>query len=96
MVSFPFQSPVPVFPDYTGPHKVGTIDVELPASELESPSAAPDATIQTVQYRIFYPCVDDGKKKHKQASWIPSPQREYIAAYSRFLGIGSTLAKIIS
>jgi platelet-activating factor acetylhydrolase len=89
-------SPVPGFADYTGPHKVGTIDVEIPVSELDPPSArsAPGDDIPTIQYRIFYPCEPDAKGK--SVNWIPRPQRDYISAYSRFLGAGSTLAEFIS
>lgn len=87
-------NPVPAFPDYTGPHRVGSIDVELPISELESPSPAPVDDIPTVQYRVFYPC--DPQFKGKHVSWIPSPQREYLSAYTRFLGAGSHLAEFLS
>jgi hypothetical protein len=34
-------STVPTFSPYTGPHRVGTIDIELPTSELESLYPAP-------------------------------------------------------
>ena len=88
-------NPVPGFPEYTGPHKVGTIDVELPVSQLESPSPAPDSSIPTVQYRIFYPCEPEAKAS-TSVTWIPSPQREYLSAYTRFLGAGSTLADFVS
>lgn len=87
-------SPVPAFPPYTGPHKVGTLDVEIPISELDSPSPAPDDGITTVQFRIFYPCPPDSQAKN--VNWIPKPQREYVSAYSRFLGAGNTLADFIS
>ncbi|CZR56579.1 probable platelet-activating factor acetylhydrolase 2 [Phialocephala subalpina] len=85
---------VPVFPEYTGPHKVGTIDIELPVSELESPTAAPDEFISTIQYRVFYPC--DPESKKKSVNWLPNPQREHVSAYTRFLGAGSMLAEFIS
>lgn len=91
-------NPTPGFPEYTGPYKVGTIDVEIPVSELESPSTlVPDTTkeLPTVLFRIWYPCVDDGKK-HDKITWLPQPQREHISAYSRFLGAGKTAASIIS
>ncbi len=88
-------SPVPGFPEYTGPHKVGTIDVELPVSELDCPSPSPDENISTVQYRIFYPCQPDAKGK-KNVNWLPAPQRGYISAYTKFLGAGSMLADLIS
>lgn len=88
-------SPVPGFPDYTGPHKVGTIDVELPVSGLDCPSPSPDESISTVQYRIFYPCDPDAKGK-KAVNWLPAPQRGYVSAYTKFLGAGSMLADFIS
>ncbi|KAI9647684.1 hypothetical protein NHQ30_004069 [Ciborinia camelliae] len=91
-------SPIPGFPEYTGPHKVGTIDVEIPISELDSPAQVPSTAenIPTIQYRIFYPCDAELENKGKSVNWIPAPQREYISAYSRFLGAGSKLAEVIS
>ena len=85
----------PGFPEYTGPHKVGTIDVELTVSYLDCPSPSPDESISTVQYRIFYPCQPDAKGK-KNVNWLPAPQRGYISAYTKFLGAGSMLAELIS
>ena len=88
-------NPTPAFPAYTGPHKVGSIDVEVPVSELENPSDdAPPADIPTVAFRVFYPCRQDSEQK--AVRWIPSPQREYIAAYGRFLGANSAVAAAIS
>lgn len=87
-------NPVPTFPEYTGPHKVGTVDIELNAAELDSPSSSPDETISTVQYRVFYPC--EPESKNKSVNWLPNPQREYVSAYTRFLGAGSMLADFIS
>ncbi|RFU25877.1 hypothetical protein B7463_g10461, partial [Scytalidium lignicola] len=95
MVSvFSKLNPLPGFPEYSGPHKVGTIDVEIAVSELESPSPAPDDSIPTVQYRIFYPCEESAKKK--PIYWLPRPQREYVSAYMRFAGANSILAQLIS
>ncbi|TAQ84791.1 hypothetical protein B7494_g6884 [Chlorociboria aeruginascens] len=87
-------SPVPFFPHYTGPFKVGTTDVEFSASQLESPSPAPDDAITTVQYRVFYPC--DPPSSRKRAYWIPSPQRGYVSGYSKWGGAGDNLAELIS
>lgn len=86
---------IPGFPEYTGPCKVGTVDVEIPVSELDSPSPSPDESLTTVQFRIFYPCENE-TKPGKSINWLPSPQREHVAAYSRFLGAGSTAAEFIS
>ncbi|KAF5690231.1 phospholipase A2 [Fusarium circinatum] len=89
-------SPIPAFPEYTGPYKVGTVDVEIPISELVAPSAAPEGVdqIHTVQYRMFYPAVPESREKH--ISWLPNPQRQHLVAYTKFLGIGPMLAEFLS
>ncbi|KAG5798689.1 hypothetical protein H9Q69_002265 [Fusarium xylarioides] len=89
-------SPIPAFPEYTGPYKVGTVDVEIPISELEAPSAAPEGVdqIHTVQYRMFYPAVPESHEKY--ISWLPNPQRQHLVAYTKFLGIGPMLAEFLS
>lgn len=87
---------VPAFPDYTGPHKVGTIDVEIPIADLESPSPAPENTdeIHTVQFRVFYPAHPDSRGK--RITWLPAPQRHHLSAYGQFLGIGPLLSQVFS
>jgi len=89
-------NPVPGFPEYTGPHKVGTVDVEIAVSELESPGPAPAnaAGIHTVQFRIFYPARPDSTGK--RISWLPAPQRNHVSAYTKFLGLTPILAEIVS
>jgi platelet-activating factor acetylhydrolase len=89
-------SPIPAFPEYTGPYKVGTVDVEIPVSELESPSSAPSsaADVHTVQFRIFYPATPESNGK--RITWLPAPQRLHVAAYTQFLGIGPRVASVLS
>lgn len=89
-------SPIPAFPEYTGPYKVGTVDVEIPVSELSAPSARPSGAedIHTVQFRMFYPAVPASAEK--RISWLPTPQRQHLVAYTKFLGIGSMLAEFLS
>lgn len=88
-------NPVPAFADFSGPYKVGTVDVEIPVDELESPAAAPDGTnIETVQFRIFYPAQPDSKGK--KITWLPAPQRHHMAGYVKFLGAGPLLADAVS
>lgn len=89
-------NPIPSFPEYTGPYKVGTTDVEIPVSELDEPCAAPEDAADTVQFRVFYPCQQEEGRTYKQPSWLPSPQRAHVSAYSKFLGAGSALAEAIS
>lgn len=89
-------NPVPSFSDFTGPYKVGTVDVEIPVSELDSPAPAPDnaADIETVQFRVFYPTSPEAQDK--RITWLPSPQRDHLSAYIQFLGAPSLLAQAIS
>jgi platelet-activating factor acetylhydrolase len=89
-------SPIPGFPDYTGPYKVGTVDVEIPITELDSPSPAPEraSNIHTVQFRIFYPAESDSQGK--RITWLPAPQRHHVSAYTKFIGIGNLLAEVVS
>lgn len=88
-------SPIPSFPAFTGPYSVGTTDVEIPVSELDSSSSTADESIHTIQFRVFYPCEGDAKVPNG-INWIPKPQRGYVSAYTRFLGAGTTLAGIIA
>ncbi|KAI1462405.1 PAF acetylhydrolase [Annulohypoxylon moriforme] len=89
-------NPIPGFTEYTGPYKVGTADVEIPVSELDSPAPAPDnaADIETVQFRIFYPAHPDAQGK--RITWLPAPQREHLSAYIQFLGVGQLVAQAVS
>jgi platelet-activating factor acetylhydrolase len=90
-------SPVNTFPAYKGQYEVGTVDVEIPISELPVASDAPEGAVRTVAFRIFYPCQKPGKSDtHRPVRWIPQPQRQTINAFATFLGAGSKLASFIS
>ncbi|KAL8749602.1 MAG: hypothetical protein Q9199_007585 [Rusavskia elegans] len=94
MSFFSHLNPAPSFPSYTGPYKVGTTDVEIPAAELPSPSPAPNTTLSTVSFRIFYPC-EVPAKPAKPVYWLPDPQHEYLGAYVRFLGASRRISAIL-
>ncbi|KAI0897729.1 PAF acetylhydrolase [Annulohypoxylon nitens] len=89
-------NPIPGFAEYTGPYKVGTADVEIPVSELDSPAPAPaNATdIETIQFRIFYPAPPEAQGK--RITWLPAPQRDHLSAYIQFLGVGQLVAQAVS
>lgn len=89
-------NPVPSLPDYTGPYKVGTVDVEIAVADLQAPSDAPAhaADIHTILFRIFYPAQPESKGK--RITWLPAPQRSHVSAYTKFLGFGSVASEILS
>lgn len=84
---FSSLNPIPAFPDFHGPYDVGTVDVEIAASDLPSPSAAPECAPSTVAFRIFYPC-QKPTNHERPVRWIPNPQRATISAFARFLNAG--------
>lgn len=87
---------IPSFPDYTGPYRVGTIDIEVPVTELSSPAPVPsNATdIHTILVRVYYPAEPNtgGHKIH----WLPTPQRQNVSAYAQFMGLGPTVSSLVS
>jgi len=94
-MSFLWQyTPLRSFPDYAGPHAVGSCDVEVAASDLDQPTASPDETIGTVSFRIFYPC--EPGTTSRPVKWIPSPQSKYGSAYARFLGASPGMSEILA
>ncbi|KAL9097611.1 MAG: hypothetical protein Q9165_000508 [Trypethelium subeluteriae] len=88
-------NPIRSFPAYAGPYSVGSLDLELPTSELETSHSGPDAEIATVAFRIFYPC-ENGSKKRRPVRWLPDPQRPSFSAFASFLGAGPALSGAIS
>jgi platelet-activating factor acetylhydrolase len=106
----PIENPLPTipsFPPYPGPHRVGTAEYEIPISDLSSPaerSGGDDCPISTISFRVFYPAAskEEGegeglkRKKGKPVYWIPDPQREFVGAYARFLGVNWAVSRIAS
>lgn len=88
-------SPIPNFPDYTGPYKVGTIDVEIASADLLPRSNASndvkDQIPTTVSFRCFYPCQTPGQSP-RPVHWVPQPQKETLDAfYKKFLKTNAAL-----
>ena len=89
-------NPTPAFPDYNGPYEVGSVDVEIPASDLGGfYVTSTGESIATVAFRIFYPC-EKPDKPARPIRFIPQPQRNVISAFARFLGAGSVLSDLFA
>ncbi|OJD17280.1 hypothetical protein AJ78_02614 [Emergomyces pasteurianus Ep9510] len=87
---------IPSFPSYTGPHRVGTSEFEIPVSSLESPAISPesDIPISTIQFRVFYPA-DNVDPTSKPVYWVPNPQGAYTGGLAEFLGAPKRLSNIL-
>lgn len=96
MPTLPRLNPTPYFPDYAGPHQVGTAEVEIPVTELQDPHvSSPDSRVTTISFRVYYPC-RPGATAERPVRWIPSPQSSVVSAYARFLGAGHGLSKVLA
>lgn len=91
-------NPVVSFPPYNGQYSVGTVDVEVPVSDLPSASDAPHGAQPTIAFRVFYPCVKPtSAESDRPVRWIPQPQRETISAFAKFIGVKNPrVANLIS
>jgi platelet-activating factor acetylhydrolase len=77
-------SPISYLPSYTGPYKVGSTEYEIPVSEIDQKASPPDARISTIKFRLFYPT--NTSAPGQLITWVPSPQKPWIQAFSTFLG----------
>jgi platelet-activating factor acetylhydrolase len=91
----PSLNPIPSFPAYTGPYKVGSTEIEIPVSEIPSESPVPDSKITSIKFRAFYPTTADATSK-KSVSWLPEPHKESLAGLISFSGASPRLQKILS
>ena len=80
---------------YTGPYAVGTVDVEIPTSNLPNVHPEPKKSVSTISYKIFYPA-EKPSKQTKPVRWLPQPQTSVLAAYARFLGRGRYAANLVA
>ena len=94
---FSYFNPIPQFPSHTGPHTVGTTDVEVSASSLPQTVHKPDSAVSTIAFRLYYPCQTpstevQSKSQSKPVRWISAPQVQYLASIFRFLGLSASLS----
>ena len=92
---FSYINPIPTLADYPGPVRVGTTEIEIPISEVPSPSSVPDPAITTIKFRVFYPTTQSAKSA-KTAWWLPEPQQQWLEAYALFMGASPSTARIVS
>ena len=89
-----YLSPFPSLPDYTGPHKVGSTEYEIPLASLDLQPLLEDLTLSTVKFRLFYPTTADVSTR-KGVPWLQEPQTEYLDGYLRLARAKPWLRNII-
>lgn len=84
-------------PAYTGPHDVGTIDVEAPCEKRKLADAVftstgePAFELETVLFSLYYPTrhgVESSKPNHY---WVPKPMTLHGEGYARFANMNNAL-----
>ncbi|KAK5100307.1 hypothetical protein LTS08_005055 [Lithohypha guttulata] len=90
-----FLNPLPHLPAYAGPCKVGTAEVEIPVSEIDSTTSSPNPQITTIKFRLYYPTTHDASSK-QSVHWLPEPQKEWNDAYASFMGGSSGWTSLLA
>ncbi|KAG5946512.1 hypothetical protein E4U59_003737 [Claviceps monticola] len=95
----PFASPLPA---YSGPHTVGTMDLEVavPEPRLVSDSifkedGSPAFELQTVLFTLYYPTERRYQSPHRRHYWIPKPISLKARGYAKFAHIDNVLVRPI-
>jgi len=82
-------------PAYTGPHQVGTIDLEIPCDPRRINDATlkdgghPAFQVETVLFTLYYPSVKGVVSHKSHHHWVPRPLGIVGAGYARFARISN-------
>ncbi|PSK46561.1 hypothetical protein B9Z65_5529 [Elsinoe australis] len=82
-------------PPYSGPHGVGTIDLEIPVQHRQiSPvvfksTSEPAFELKTVLFSLYYPAEKGAKSSLPKHYWIPPPIALTAQGYARFAHISN-------
>ncbi|KAG9522660.1 PAF acetylhydrolase, partial [Aureobasidium melanogenum] len=88
-------------PAYTGPHAVGTIDIESPCdgrktSDVRFKSTGqPAFLLETVLFSVYYPAVKGAKSDKPKHLWVPKPLSITAEGYAKFAHISNFLTNSI-
>jgi platelet-activating factor acetylhydrolase len=87
-------------PSYTGPHGVGTSDIEI---ALEKPrrisntvfkaTGEPAFEIETVLFSVFYPAAKDAKSSKRHHNWVSKPISATASGYARAAHVDNFLMR---
>lgn len=86
-------SPFPNLPSYTGPHKVGSTEYEIPLGSLGYQSLPERISSSTVKFRLFYPTTAEVSTGYG-VPWLQEPQTAYLEGYLRLARLKPWLRKI--
>jgi platelet-activating factor acetylhydrolase len=89
-----YQSPLPTLPEYTGPHKVGSAEYEIPIGSLGLQQPAEGFCAPTIRFRLFYPAKVDNPAT-KGIYWVPEPQTTYLDGYLKMARVSPWLSSVL-
>ena len=87
-------NPLPSLPKYSGPYNVGSTEYEIPILEIDPQTLPPNSRITTIKFRLFYPT--DATSAKESITWIPPPQKQWIEAFSSFLGASPGWSRVLN
>ncbi|KAF2152748.1 PAF acetylhydrolase [Myriangium duriaei CBS 260.36] len=82
-------------PKYTGPHAVGTIDLEVPVDSrrvsdlIYANTREPAFELKTVLFSIYYPASATARPSRTNHYWIPKPLAITAEGYAKFAHISN-------
>ncbi|KAH7126361.1 platelet-activating factor acetylhydrolase, isoform II-domain-containing protein [Dactylonectria estremocensis] len=94
-----FSSPLPA---YSGPHAVGTMDVEVPlhkpvriSDTLLRASRGPAFEVETVLFSLYYPTAKAVRSKKARHPWAPRPLSLTAEGYARIAHVDNFVVRPI-
>ncbi len=87
-------------PQYSGPYKVGVVDIETPVEKRKisdavlKDSGKPAFELETVLFSLYYPAIKEPRSSKPHHPWVPDIQ-QHAEGYARFAGISNPLVNSV-
>ncbi|CAM1506106.1 Fc.00g057470.m01.CDS01 [Cosmosporella sp. VM-42] len=89
-------------PSYSGPHAVGTVDLEIPLEKpihisdtLIKSTKTPAFDVDTVLFSLYYPTSKSSRSRNPKHLWIPRPLSVTAEGYARIAHVDNFIVRPI-
>ena len=89
-----YFNPLPSLLEYTGPHKVGSVEYEISLRDLGLGALPDGLPISTIRFRVFYPTTAEVNTS-RGVPWLPEPQTTYLGGYLKMARVNPWLSSIL-